>query len=333
MMGNPNAKVKLIEIGVADLPALQGVRRRGRADADRQICEVGPGQLGIPPLSCCTVRRHRRDADRPLQRRRRASSRSPRRSTTIRRPGWARSGRPAGPARRRSRTCRPTSSSWSWPTSPGCRTGRRRAGVPQAKTNQCLSDQKMIDQLVQLTQRRHQRNIPDFTGTPSFVDQRQAGAGHRDLGEAPAAAGCGAEIMRLGDRLSRPRLALPWHRRPRRPRLRPKVAAAHDWTQHRRRDAGRRLPDGQSGGAGEARRIWLADLSALPTFRRRPATSRCSHDYVRHRQGQLRISQHCAQRARHLGQPACALRRRGQVLPDGGGRLRNPARWEKRLAA
>ena len=41
-------------------------------------------------------------------------------------------------------------------------------GVPQAKSNQCLSDQTLIDQEVQLTSDVTNQN-PDFYGTPSFI--------------------------------------------------------------------------------------------------------------------------------------------------------------------
>jgi len=41
-------------------------------------------------------------------------------------------------------------------------------GVPQAKSNQCLSDQKMIDHEVQLTS-DVSNQYPDFAGTPTFV--------------------------------------------------------------------------------------------------------------------------------------------------------------------
>ena len=41
-------------------------------------------------------------------------------------------------------------------------------GVPQAKSNQCLSDQKMIDREVQLTS-DVTNQYPDFYGTPSFI--------------------------------------------------------------------------------------------------------------------------------------------------------------------
>ena len=41
-------------------------------------------------------------------------------------------------------------------------------GVPQAKSNQCLSDQKMIDHEVQVTSNVNSQ-YPDFFGTPSFI--------------------------------------------------------------------------------------------------------------------------------------------------------------------
>jgi protein-disulfide isomerase len=41
-------------------------------------------------------------------------------------------------------------------------------GVPQAKTNQCLSDQKMIDHEVQVAS-DVSNQFPDFSGTPTFV--------------------------------------------------------------------------------------------------------------------------------------------------------------------
>jgi protein-disulfide isomerase len=41
-------------------------------------------------------------------------------------------------------------------------------GIPQAKSNQCLSDQKMIDKEAEVTSNVNEE-FPDFTGTPSFV--------------------------------------------------------------------------------------------------------------------------------------------------------------------
>ena len=40
--------------------------------------------------------------------------------------------------------------------------------MPQAKSDQCLSDKGKIDQLVQLISDVHNQ-YPDFAGTPSFV--------------------------------------------------------------------------------------------------------------------------------------------------------------------
>jgi hypothetical protein len=41
-------------------------------------------------------------------------------------------------------------------------------GVPQAKSNQCLTNQKMIDHQVQVSSDVN-NEYPDFKGTPSFV--------------------------------------------------------------------------------------------------------------------------------------------------------------------
>ena len=41
-------------------------------------------------------------------------------------------------------------------------------GVPQAKSDQCLTDKSKIDQLVQLSS-DVTTEFPDFSGTPSFV--------------------------------------------------------------------------------------------------------------------------------------------------------------------
>jgi protein-disulfide isomerase len=41
-------------------------------------------------------------------------------------------------------------------------------GVPQAKSNQCLADQKMIDREVQITSDVNTQ-YPEFSGTPAFV--------------------------------------------------------------------------------------------------------------------------------------------------------------------
>ena len=57
-------------------------------------------------------------------------------------------------------------------------------------------------------------------------------------------------------------------------RAAPKALPARDWSHTVVAHARGRVPDGQSGREGEAGRIWLARLPALPAFRARPATSR-----------------------------------------------------------
>jgi hypothetical protein len=50
VMGNPNAKVKLVEFGSMTCPHCAEFDEKGGQAADRQLCEEGPGQLGIPQL-------------------------------------------------------------------------------------------------------------------------------------------------------------------------------------------------------------------------------------------------------------------------------------------
>ena len=156
MMGNPNAKVKLVEIGSLSCPHCQRVRRRRRADPDRQICEDRPGQLGIPRLRHPRPDRHGREPRRALQRRQDLLPARPRRCTRT---------RPSGSAR--SKRCRRTSSTQMQNLPPnqvfvadgdllGLQDWAAARGVPQAKSNQCLSDQKMIDQRGPDDQRRQQ---------------------------------------------------------------------------------------------------------------------------------------------------------------------------------
>jgi protein-disulfide isomerase len=53
-------------------------------------------------------------------------------------------------------------------TAAGLQNWAAARGVPPAKSNQCLSDQKMIDREVQVTSNVN-TEYPDFKGTPSFV--------------------------------------------------------------------------------------------------------------------------------------------------------------------
>ena len=89
-------------------------------------------------------------------------------------------------------------------------------------------------------------SIPDFTGTPSFVINGKLLKDTASWDKLAAAAGRGAEVMRsrraCRSRLSRS-VAAPAAQR------RAKAGAGARLEQHGRSDARRRVPDGQSGGA------------------------------------------------------------------------------------
>ncbi len=69
-------------------------------------------------------------------------------------------------------------------------------GVPAAKSNQCLSDQKMIDHEVQVVTDVSDQ-YPDFTGTPAFIiNGKMLPKEVVDLGDARAEAARGAEVKR-----------------------------------------------------------------------------------------------------------------------------------------
>ena len=117
-----------------------------------------------------------------LQRRRRPSSRWCRRSTRIR-PSWIGKIEATPQAQLEQIQNLPTNQQFvdDGQACSGLQDWAAARGVPQAKSNQCLSDQKMIDREVQLTSDVNTQ-YPDFQGTPSFVingnvlDQtRQAG--------------------------------------------------------------------------------------------------------------------------------------------------------------
>jgi protein-disulfide isomerase len=56
----------------------------------------------------------------------------------------------------------------AWANLMGLQDWAAARGVPQAKSNQCLSDQQMINHEVQVTTNVNNQ-FPDFAGTPSFV--------------------------------------------------------------------------------------------------------------------------------------------------------------------
>ena len=54
MMGNPNAKVKLVEIGSLTCPHCREFDEKGVPTLVDKYVKIGPGQLGIPQL--CAAR-------------------------------------------------------------------------------------------------------------------------------------------------------------------------------------------------------------------------------------------------------------------------------------
>ena len=151
----------------ADLPALPRVRREGRPGPDREICEVGPGQLGVPPLSPPRPRPPRQ-SHRPVQWHEEllpAGARAVQRPAGLDRPRFRRSRRPSSS---RFRTSRSTSNSSQLATLAGLQDWAAARGVPTDKANQCLRDENEVNQLVQLSS-DVSTQYPDFPGTPTFI--------------------------------------------------------------------------------------------------------------------------------------------------------------------
>ena len=133
-------------------------------------------------------------------------------------------------------------------------------GLPASETAACLSNQAEVDKLVQM--QNDAVSAYDIPGTPAFLlngemvkNSATWQALEPDIKKTPRR----AMIRRI-------RLAARWP-----PSLCLPLAARHSCSrgrgrleQDRRRHARRRLPHGQSQCAGEAGRIWLDDLPALP---------------------------------------------------------------------
>ena len=167
MMGNPNAKVKLVEIGSLTCPHCREFDEKGVPTAGRQICEVGPGQLGVPHL-CARRLRHPGRADRPLQRREELLPAGPR---DVQGPAGVGRQDPGGRRRRKldsCRTCRRTSNSSShgearW----GCRNGPRPAASRRPRATSASATRAGSTSWSSCPATSTQ--FPDFSGTPTFV--------------------------------------------------------------------------------------------------------------------------------------------------------------------
>ena len=74
LMGNPNADVKLVELGSMTCPHCAEFSEQADQKLINEYVKIGPGQLRVPQLRPRRSR-HDRLADRPLRRARSASSR------------------------------------------------------------------------------------------------------------------------------------------------------------------------------------------------------------------------------------------------------------------
>ena len=168
MMGNPNAKVKLVEIGSLSCPHCKEFDDEGVADADRKICEVGQGQLGIPALHHPRADRHGR------QPRSRAATalksffpltRALYKDQAV----WMAKIQAVPQDKIEQIQNLPTNQVFVQMASLlGLQDWAAARGVPQAKSNQCLADQKMIDQRGADTS-DVSNQYPEFSGTPAFI--------------------------------------------------------------------------------------------------------------------------------------------------------------------
>ena len=181
LMGNPNAKVKLVEFGSMTCPHC--------AEFDETACKPLIDNYVKTGLVSCEFRnfvrdpyRHRRLAGRPLRRRGQLLRPDPRASTPTSGTGSARSRPPTRRSCRRSRTCRPTSSSSRSPRSPASSNGRRCAACRAAKTDACLANQAEVDQLVQMNSDATSQ-LSTSRARRRFLHQRRAGRSRpADLG-------------------------------------------------------------------------------------------------------------------------------------------------------
>ena len=126
MMGNPNAKVKLVEIGALTCPHCREFDEKGVPTLVDKYVKSGQVSWefrtyllnGFDIPAALIARCNGAKTYFPLVR-----------AMYKDQPVWVGKIQATPPAQLDScRSCRRTSSSWPWPSSPGCRTGPRRAG-------------------------------------------------------------------------------------------------------------------------------------------------------------------------------------------------------------
>ena len=143
--GQPQRQGEAGRNRLAVLPALQEVRGRRLAPAGRKICEARQCQLGIPPLRHSRADRRRRKHRRALQRH---EDLLPPHQGAVQGPAGLEAQIQAAPQDKINEIQNlPTNQVFvTYATLLGLQDWAAARGLPQAKSNQCLADQKMIDQ-------------------------------------------------------------------------------------------------------------------------------------------------------------------------------------------
>ena len=138
LMGNPDAKVKLVEFGSLTCPHCADFDEQGGEAADRQLRQERPGQLRVPQLRARSARHHRRAA-RALRRRGELLRPDPRFFADQQ--DWIGKIQAADPAQMQALESQPPQAAvqGASPTSPASSI-RRDARRAQAKTEACLAD-------------------------------------------------------------------------------------------------------------------------------------------------------------------------------------------------
>lgn len=166
MMGNPNAKVKLIEIGALTCPHCREFDEQGGQTLVDKYVKSGQVSWefrtyllnGFDIPAALIARCNGAKTYFPLVR-----------AMYKDQPLWVGKIQAAPPAQLQQLQNLPKNQQFvAMGKITGLQEWAAARGVPQAKSNQCLSDEKKIDQIVELSG-DVMAQYPDFTGTPSFV--------------------------------------------------------------------------------------------------------------------------------------------------------------------
>ena len=198
MMGNPNAKVKLVEIGALTCPHCREFDEKGVPTLVDKYVKSGQVSWEFRPYLL-----HGLDLPANLIARcNGAEELLPAGARAVQRPAGLDRQDPGGrrrPSSSRSRTCRSTSSSSQLANLAGLQDWAAARGVPQAKSNQCLRDENEVEPAGPAVERRHhpisgfRRERRRSSSTERCSRKRRAGRSfsrsstRRSNNEAPAA--------------------------------------------------------------------------------------------------------------------------------------------------